>query len=201
VGPDSPIRANEPPPLPIPPNPPNPWSVLHDDAKTYITLATALLGVTATFAGRLFSGDTLGRDTVIGGWGLLVLSIVCSISANGKSFAGLKNYSTEYGGATIWLNAAVYLLLAGTIALAVGAWRTTLSGQAAPTPQSLLPVVKNIDRAVKAIQREVNLLATVPKSLGQIHRALARDTAANRANGRALVHIETLLRSLSRDRP
>jgi hypothetical protein len=107
-------------------DPPDPWTILHDDTKTYITLATALLGVTATFAGRLFSGDTVGRYAIFIGWGILVISIVCSITANGKVFGGLKDGSTNYSQATPWLNASVYLLLGGAFLLAIGGWRATL---------------------------------------------------------------------------
>lgn len=74
---------------------PNPWSTLHADTNSYITLASALLGVSATFAGGLLSDDTIGRMLVIGGWAALSVSIAASIYAKGKVFSGLRR---EYDG-------------------------------------------------------------------------------------------------------
>jgi len=137
--------------------PPNPWASLHEDAKSYITLATALLGVSATFASGLLSEDTLGRWVVVAGWATLCASIACSIVANGRIFSGLRG---EHAGGTeetadgrnengdnatvvdervanpgkrrynrtlVWLNVSVWALLVGTALLAVGAWRTAVS--------------------------------------------------------------------------
>ena len=117
--------------------PPNPWSILHDDAKSHITLATALLGLTATFADRLLSEDGLGRLAVFAGWALLVGSIVCSISANGKVVGGLKGESNDYNAASGWLNASVYLLLMGAVLLTTGAWRTSVTSDNGVSPSAL----------------------------------------------------------------
>jgi hypothetical protein len=118
---------------------PNPWSTLHDDASTYITLATALLGVSATFATDILSSDSRARVLVFVGWMLLVGSIVCSISAKGKIFAGLKGELVQgpFRPTLGWLNAAVYLLLLGTLVLALGALRGTAANDGDPIIESI----------------------------------------------------------------
>jgi hypothetical protein len=111
----------------MPADPPNPWAVLHDDAKTYITLATALLGVTATFADRLVSDDDIGRVAVVAGWVVLAISIGLSIYASGTVFGAMKSNPppTNYNTAAGFLNIAVIALGLGAAALAFGAWRTS----------------------------------------------------------------------------
>lgn len=110
----------------MPAEPPNPWDLLHDDAKSYITLSTALLGVSATFAGNLLSDDDAARWLVFGGWTILVGSILCSIYASGQIFKNLKlPASVNYNASSGFLNASVILLTVGAAALALGAWRTS----------------------------------------------------------------------------
>lgn len=116
---------------------PSTWSVLHDDAKSHITLATALLGLSATFSDRLLSDDSLGRRFVFGGWIVLGISIFASIWANGQIFKGLKTSSTNHRPALVWLNISVWLLLAGAIGLTVGAWRTSIGDGDGPSHSSL----------------------------------------------------------------
>jgi hypothetical protein len=115
-------------------NAPNAWELLHDDAKSYVTLATALLGITATFADRLLSDDNVGRAVVIIGWIILAASIALSIYASGTVFAEIKKVSpsTDYKVAAAFLNAAVIALGIGVAALAFGAWRTSLTGDEDP---------------------------------------------------------------------
>jgi hypothetical protein len=118
---------------------PNPWEVLHDDAKTYITLGSALLGISATFADRLLSDDDIGRWIVIAGWGVLAASIFLSIYASGTVFGELKKQtpSSDYNSAARFLNTAVMVLLIGVVLLAIGAWRTSYGADEPDTPSPI----------------------------------------------------------------
>src|SRR5438105_2340781 len=114
--------------------PKNPWDVLHEDVKLYITLATALLGISATFANRLLSNDEAGRVVVIIGWFALGVSIAVSTYASGAVFASLKQVPlpTTYRPAPRLLNATLVCLGIGTVCLAFGAWRTSLKPSTQP---------------------------------------------------------------------
>jgi hypothetical protein len=125
---------------------PHPWQVLHDDAKSYITLASALLGVTATFANDLVSDENIARWLVFGGWAALAASILLSILASGKVFGGIKASAAstsaaqtptpkpDYNKAVFRINVAVYALGFGVVLLAVGAFITSFSNDEADPP-------------------------------------------------------------------
>lgn len=118
-------------------NTPDPWGALHEDARTYTTLATALIGITATFSSRFVIGPGGWRLLFpIIGWAALAASIGCCTYANGRIFAGMKRGDdattgsvesassgkkrpAKYNGAAGWLNGAVISLVIGTMILAV----------------------------------------------------------------------------------
>lgn len=99
--------------------------MLHDDAKTYTTLASSLLAITATFSNRLLSGDPLGRAVVILAWAFLGMATGAGAYASGYIFQGLRTATDDYRRVTVFLNAAVALIGLGAVALAIGAIRTT----------------------------------------------------------------------------
>jgi uncharacterized membrane protein YjfL (UPF0719 family) len=115
---------------------PNPWALLHEDAKAYITLATALLGVSATFASDLLSDDDLSRLAVFAGWALLVLAILSSVYASGRVVYKIRNPAKSGKSALVFVNIGIGLIVAGAVALAVGAWRTSEAKSPTSTPIS-----------------------------------------------------------------
>ena len=114
--------------------PSNPWDVMHDDVKSYITLATALLGLTAAFGSKLLADDTIGRVAVLTGWVLLAVSIGFSIYASGRILRGIKANAATSPSASLYLNCAVFALGLGVAVLAFGAWRASLGTSPASTP-------------------------------------------------------------------
>lgn len=61
---------------------------------------------------------------------------MCSIYGNGRVFKGIKENSAAYDSTAGWLNAAIILLLLGTIGLTVGAWRASVR-DAATSPSAI----------------------------------------------------------------
>lgn len=144
----------------MPADPPNAWEVLHDDAKSYVSLAAALLGITATFAGKLLSHDQTGRVAVVIGWVALAVSIGLSIYSSGTVFDEIKKAtpSTNYRSASAFLNAAIISLGVGVAALAFGAWRTSLErgdplDSAIAAARSAVAQMTRADKATIIVER------------------------------------------------
>ena len=90
--PPSPLPSPAPsdPPPPNPEKPPSPWSLLHEDSKTIITLSTAFLGLTVTFSDKLFVGVANGIEIALL---IFIWIILCAVTAMGiYASAGLSNY-------------------------------------------------------------------------------------------------------------
>lgn len=117
---DDPVikRANS---LPAISDHPNPWEMLHADTRTFVTLATAFLGLTVTFAQDLTQDS--GRLWTGAGWILLTGSIFSAFVASGKIQGQVRTNSTDYGARDVngWANAVFFLLLGGAVLVAVGA--------------------------------------------------------------------------------
>lgn len=106
------------------------WLALQADAKTYITLAAGLLGVTATFSERLFSEDLLGRIFLFSAWAFIALSILAGAYASGRAFSGLASESDDHSGAVGFLDLTVFLIGIGVGLLALAAWRSSTEATA-----------------------------------------------------------------------
>lgn len=109
---------------------PNPWEMRHTDAGRLITLSSALLGITATFADGFVDGNA--RYVLMVGWGALIVSIVFSIFASGKAIKETQAQSQGGGGSGTGglLNGAFWSLLVGGVLIAgAGGW-TMLSKEA-----------------------------------------------------------------------
>ena len=148
---------------------PNPWAMLHDDTKTFVTLAVALLGLTATFAQELINRD--GRVWISIGWILLGLAVFSTFFASGKIQEHVRTGSTSYGERSVnaWANAVFFLLLLGTGFVAVAAGIGLWSGDAGvadmvSTAIDAVVEVREFDAdslEVESFEREQNRAAVV----------------------------------------
>ena len=98
---------------------PNPVEMLHSETKTIITLATALLGVSVTFASDFVGDEALARVVLAIGWLLLLTAIAVSIFAAGKTIERAKTGRKNRAGTL--LSCAFWSLFAGALASAVAA--------------------------------------------------------------------------------
>jgi hypothetical protein len=110
----------------------DPWVVLQADAKNYLTLAAGLIGVTATFADRLVSGDPMGRMFLFAAWACLAIAIGAAAFASGGAFNGVAREARNYLKVCGRLNATVFFIGLGVSLLALAAWRTSIE-KAEPT--------------------------------------------------------------------
>jgi hypothetical protein len=121
---------------------PNPWSVQRDEAKTLITLGTAVLGVSTTFGKSILAPSGSASLTLLLAWLAIAASIVTAILASATVFSRLKanadidagrsaaTKKTPGGIASFYLNVSFFLLVGGLVTLAFAAysdWNTTSS--------------------------------------------------------------------------
>ena len=98
---------------------PNPWTVTSDFCKTVITLASALLGLTVTFASGIAGGVSPGtRLLLYFAWGFMVATILAGIVSHGLIVNKLKN-DTHSRASVFFANASFYGLLVSAILFAV----------------------------------------------------------------------------------
>lgn len=151
---------------------PNLWGLQREDARTLITLGTAVLGVSATFGKSFLAPGGSASPALLGAWVAIALSIVAAIFASATVFNRLKanadldaSAKTEEekksqkkkpgGSASFCLNASFFLLVGGLVTLALVAsqnWNATPSTTYAQS-------VTAAERAVAAAQ------ATKPSQL------------------------------------
>jgi hypothetical protein len=99
-------------------NCPNPWDVTSDFCKTVVTLASALLGLTVTFATGL-TGDASGFTKVLLyiSWSLMVATVLLGILAHGFIINYLRKGHDEEK-SILCANIAFYCLLLSSISFA-----------------------------------------------------------------------------------
>lgn len=137
--------------------------MLHADTKTFVTLATALLGLTVTFAQSIVRDS--GRLWIGAGWLLLSGSVFAAFIASGKIQGQVRASSRDFGarGPNGWANAVFFLLLGGAVLIAVGAgsglWTASDAG-----------VEDVVDTAVDAVaeMKDLDIDSLEVKSLNKI---------------------------------
>jgi len=119
---------------------PNLWGLQREDARTLITLGTAVLGVSATFGKSFLAPSGSASPALLGAWAAIALSILVAIFASATVFNRLKanaeldaSEKTDEekksqkkkpgGSARFCLNASFFLLVGGLVTLALVASR------------------------------------------------------------------------------
>jgi len=123
-------------PMAVDPNP-NLWSIQRDDAKTLITLGTAVLGVSTTFGKSFLAPNGSASIWLLIAWLAIAGSILAAVLGSAGVFNRLKGNAfpknpsdipKKPGGiVSFFLNASFFLLVFGLVTLAVVAhanWRT-----------------------------------------------------------------------------
>ena len=110
--------------LAVDPNP-NPKALAHDSAKSIVTIAVAVLGLSATFMAQL-KGAAGGLGFFAAAWAALVLTIICGVWASGSIIHGLKDGKDTKAG--VFLNLSLLLLVVASIFLAIGAYQAVNHG-------------------------------------------------------------------------
>jgi len=163
----------------------NPLDLLHDDAKSYVTLAASLLAISATFSTRLLGHDQAGRWAVLGAWIALASAIGAGIYAAGAVFRAAQSSSTSYKAPALFLNATVVLIGIGCIALAFGAWRAPVSQVEKQSPSSA--AIAAVSEMTGAKRDSISL-----ESLRQTDPTIVTLTATDSTSGRVyIVRIDT----------
>ena len=77
--------------MPATENPPSPWTAIDGFTKTIVTLASALLGLTVTFASQLVGQtDNMTRGALYIAWGLCAFCVISGVLSHGFVVAYLK---------------------------------------------------------------------------------------------------------------
>jgi len=149
---------------------PNPWAMRHDDTKTLITLASAVLAVSVTFAKDIV--EERWRWLLMVGWVALLVSIVCSIFASGTSVSGARDqHDGDFKNrrCTAFLNGSFWALAAGALLLALAAmvgWKST-------------PAASNgLDTAATSARAAVGVVTGEAATSVQIDEVQVSDTAS-----------------------
>jgi hypothetical protein len=105
--------------------PPNQWSVIVEYNKMIIALASALLGVSVTFAEKLLvTPRSFDRIALISSWVLLVLTILAAVMSAAFCINYLRNDERDKL-SILFANSSFYLLLLASIGfLTLGVSRT-----------------------------------------------------------------------------
>jgi hypothetical protein len=153
---------------------PNLWGLQREDARTLITLGTAVLGVSATFGKSFLAPSGSASPALLGAWAAIALSILAAIFASATVFNRLKanadldaSAKTDEekksqkkkpgGSASFCLNASFFLLVGGLVTLALVA---SQNWNASPSPSTTYAQsVTAAEKAVAAAQ------ATKPSQL------------------------------------
>jgi hypothetical protein len=109
--------------------PPHHFAGLQGDIKTLVTVNSALLGLTVTFASDLLdSGE--GRALIGTSWIMFSLALLLAIVASGALYSKLRNKENlprpeaDKGGTAVALvNASFYALLIAIVLLSIGGWQ------------------------------------------------------------------------------
>ena len=103
-------------------NTPSPWEIIQDYTKTVITLATAILAFTITFATKLTgpAPDFYMKSLIASTWSVLVLAIIFGLWAAARLANFLRGKQTEKS-CLLASNIAFFLLvLAGIMFVLIG---------------------------------------------------------------------------------
>jgi hypothetical protein len=171
---------------------PNLWGLQREDARTLITLGTAVLGVSATFGKSFLAPGGSASPALLGAWVAIALSIVAAIFASATVFNRLKanadldaSAKTEEekksqkkkpgGSASFCLNASFFLLVGGLVTLALVAsqnWdaspnttyaqSVTAAGKAVAAAQATKPSQLRVQRFTRLNGSDASLVISDP---------------------------------------
>ena len=105
---------------------PNAWAVLVEYTKTLVTLASALLALTVTFASQIVPKGVqdVERWALIAAWGFLIFTIICAIWS-AAFVVNVLFHDRKKRGAVFLANCAFFGLVLATAAfLVVGIMKT-----------------------------------------------------------------------------
>jgi hypothetical protein len=133
------------------PNEPSHWTILSEYSKTVITLASALLAVTVTFAASLMPASASGYITWVlyGIWTLLFAAIVACLLLTAFIFQLLRGQGADYAKRARDAASASYVCvgLAALAFLVLGVLSQNTESDAATSAEAAKEAVVRIDGA------------------------------------------------------
>jgi hypothetical protein len=108
---------SNPPALPQQPPKPSPWELIHDDTKTLITIATALLGLTITFSDKILgvNASRLEISLLILTWVVLCAVVITSILGSAGVSTYLHGITPNANSGILSINISFFLLVLSII--------------------------------------------------------------------------------------
>lgn len=154
---------------------PNMLALLHDDARTIITLSTGLLGISATFATNLLGdANALSRWALVLAWLLLALSIVWAIFASGRVTASAGGARTPTPAKD--LHKAFITMVCGVALLGAAVGFTWIDDDSPDTVKEVVDQAKDDIRGVTD-DDSLELVATSFKQVNDVTTIVLTDTA------------------------
>jgi hypothetical protein len=129
---------------------PNPWDVVNDYSKTVITLASALLALTATFGNQLLtpSSNNWQRGLLAAALFLLVVTIVSGVFAEAFLTTFLRGKAKTGNACLAWSLVALYSLIAAMLCFFGSA-----VGQLLESRTDIVSVTEKATRTLDSIAR------------------------------------------------
>jgi hypothetical protein len=129
---------------------PNPWDIVNDYSKTVITLASALLALTATFGNQLLVASPHAWQRIVIGAALLllVITIVSGVFAEAFLTTFLRGKAKTGNACLTWSLVALYSLIAAMLCFFVSA-----VGQLTGTRTDIASVAERATRTLDSLAK------------------------------------------------